>query len=271
MRKEARPSCARRTPVIIVLTLAASAAHAAGGCAAGACAAASGSARTPLVELYTSEGCDSCPPAERWLGAQFPAGGTRAAVLAFHVDYWDSAAWRDRFAAPAYAERQHAAAAANGATFVYTPQVLVDGRDERDWSRKSFDTRFSAEARAPRADLSARVARDGDAYAVTVDAAARARARAAPHLFVALTDGGHDVDVRGGENRGVRLHHDHVVRAFVDAGPAGTSSFTRQFAIGEPAGRDATLVAFVQDVASGDVLAALTLPLAACAVTAPTH
>ncbi|MBS0321950.1 MAG: DUF1223 domain-containing protein [Proteobacteria bacterium] len=256
-----------RTLVIIILALAATAAH-----AAASCAAASGPTRTPLVELYTSEGCDSCPPAERWLGARFPAGGTGAAVLAFHVDYWDSAAWRDRFAAPAYAERQHAAAAANRASFVYTPQVLVDGRDERDWSRKSFDTRFSAEAATPpRADLSARVVRDGDAYAVTVDAAPRAGAGAAPHLFVALTDGGHDVDVRGGENRGVRLHHDHVVRAFVDAGLAGASSFTRQFALPEPAGRDATLVAFVQDVASGDVLAALTLPLAACAVIAPSH
>src|SRR5437868_5197512 len=73
---------------------------------AAGCRAASGAATTPLVELYTSEGCDSCPPADRWLAANFPRvaapGGPLA--LAFHVDYWDRLGWIDRFGAPAWTE-----------------------------------------------------------------------------------------------------------------------------------------------------------------------
>ena len=89
-----------------------------------------------LVELYTSEGCDSCPPADRWLTKQFPAAATdaRAVALAFHVDYWDRLGWADRFASPAYTERQYASMRANAATFVYTPQVLLQGHDLRGWA-----------------------------------------------------------------------------------------------------------------------------------------
>src|SRR3954467_15010246 len=74
-----------------------------------ACNATSGREVTPLVELFTSEGCDSCPPADRWLSATFPADGApTASVLAFHVDYWDRLGWKDRFAAPQFTSRQHA-------------------------------------------------------------------------------------------------------------------------------------------------------------------
>ena len=100
------------------------------------CRAASGPQALPLVELYTSEGCDSCPPADRWLAKQFPAAATdaRALALAFHVDYWDRLGWADRFASPAYTERQYASMRANAATFVYTPQVLLQGHDLRGWA-----------------------------------------------------------------------------------------------------------------------------------------
>src|SRR5512134_3696486 len=97
----------------------------------------SGNEVLPLVELYTSEGCDSCPPADRWLSATFPSGGATASVLAFHVDYWDRLGWKDRFASPDYTARQHAAMRANGKTFVYTPQVLVQGRDVAAAARAS--------------------------------------------------------------------------------------------------------------------------------------
>jgi hypothetical protein len=89
----------------------------AGGVAA--CSAASGRELAPLVELFTSEGCDSCPPADRWLAATFPADrATGASVLAFHVDYWDRLGWKDRFATAQFTARQYAAMRANGATFV---------------------------------------------------------------------------------------------------------------------------------------------------------
>ena len=117
--------------------------------AASACAAASGRDTLPLVELYTSEGCDSCPAADRWLSSAFPhpRAGATASVLAFHVDYWDRLGWKDRFAAPQFTARQHAAMRANGSTFVYTPQVLVQGRDV-DAGRRARAAAKAADARA---------------------------------------------------------------------------------------------------------------------------
>jgi len=99
------------------------------------CRLASAPVTRPLVELYTSEGCNSCPPADRWLARQFPATGAdaRAVALAFHVDYWDRLGWVDRFGSAANTERQYAAMRANGGTFVYTPQVLLQGRDLPGW------------------------------------------------------------------------------------------------------------------------------------------
>jgi hypothetical protein len=126
--------------------------------AAGAsCTAHSGSTLVPLVELYTSEGCSSCPPADRWLSATFAAGRREpaVAVLAFHVDYWDRLGWADRFAAPAFTARQHAAMRANGATFVYTPQVLLQGRDVAPGRRgRVADDVSRLGATAPRARIS---------------------------------------------------------------------------------------------------------------------
>ena len=108
------------------------------GHAASACRAESGAKLVPLVELYTSEGCDSCPAADRWLSMHFPAGRPGDAIaLAFHVDYWDRLGWKDRFASPAYTARQSDAMRANRAKFVYTPQVVLQGRDFTGWRRGS--------------------------------------------------------------------------------------------------------------------------------------
>jgi hypothetical protein len=90
------------------------------------------SATTRVVELYTSEGCNSCPPADRWLSGVASAPDTVA--LAFHVDYWDRLGWKDRFASAAFTQRQSQQQAVNGARFSYTPQVVVDGVDDKDWS-----------------------------------------------------------------------------------------------------------------------------------------
>ena len=103
------------------------------------CHAASGPQTMPLVELFTSEGCDSCPPADRWLSAQFPpqpqsaTARAGALALAFHVDYWDRLGWRDRFASAQFTQRQYDEMEANGSAFVYTPQVLVQGHAVPDW------------------------------------------------------------------------------------------------------------------------------------------
>ena len=97
------------------------------------CSATSAEHRVPLLELYTSEGCNSCPPTDRWFSS-LPGKGLTArkvVALAFHVDYWNDLGWSDPFSKPQYSDRQRAASLRNKARFVYTPQLLLDGRDYR--------------------------------------------------------------------------------------------------------------------------------------------
>src|SRR4051794_21813675 len=104
--------------------------------AAPTCTAASRSALTPVVELYTSEGCDSCPPADRWFSAlKAEAAKGTVVPLAFHVDYWDYLGWKDRFADAAFSVRHREAASRGGAKVIYTPQVLFEGREFAQWRR----------------------------------------------------------------------------------------------------------------------------------------
>jgi hypothetical protein len=238
------------------------------GLTATTCVVESGAQTVPLVELFTSEGCDSCPPADRWLTSQFPAAGSPGAVsvLAFHVDYWDRLGWKDRFATAEYTQRQHDAMRANGATFVYTPQVLAQGHDVPSWrGGKVGDILAAARKRPARADV--KLAIDGDAsggLAVRAHATVADRAlRKDAVLWVAYADSGLVSDVKAGENRGVQLRHDHVVRALhgpypVDA--SGTVAASLALAAPREAGQSPQLVAFVQDRRNGEVLQTLTLP-----------
>jgi hypothetical protein len=231
------------------------------------CHAASGPRTTPLVELFTSEGCDSCPPADRWVSTRFPAkpADAGAVAIAFHVDYWDGPAWRDRFASAQFTQRQYDAMRANRATFVVTPQVLVQGHDAPDWRRGRIDESLAV--------IAARAA--GASIALDVDAAPeglRVAASARVHdveshrhavLWLAYTDSGHATEVAGGENRGVRLVHDHVVRSL--HGPYAMNadgSAKANLAIVAPgeSGTSPVIVAFVQDRSNGDVLQVLALP-----------
>lgn len=232
--------------------------------AATTCRAASGAALVPLVELYTSEGCNSCPPADRWLSARFPGLRDDVSVLAFHVDYWDRLGWRDRFATAAYTARQYDAMRAGGGTFVYTPQVLVQGRDaEVGRGDRAAGLLAAAHARPPRAELAlATVAEDDGSLSVQVTAHA-ADARRGAVVWLAYADSGLASDVKAGENRGVRLVHDHVVRALagpfpLDAG--GRAQGSARFARPAEPGRDPAVVAVVQDARTGEVLQTLTQP-----------
>src|SRR5262249_43250176 len=101
--------------------------------AARTCTAASGAERVALLELYTSEGCDSCPPADKWV-SELPAkklGADRVIALAFHVDYWNYIGWIDPYAQARFSERQRQQATRRGASFVFTPQLLLNGNDYR--------------------------------------------------------------------------------------------------------------------------------------------
>ena len=165
-----------------------------------ACSARSGATVPLVVELYTSEGCSSCPPADRWLGTL--KGRADVVALAFHVDYWDRLGWTDRFASPAWTRRQSATQTHSGARFSYTPQVLVDGRDWRRWP--------ALPKAATAATVTLSLARDGAGYVARLD-----RLPGAPQQLAgywAVTEDDHVSQVRTGENAGATLHHDAVVR-----------------------------------------------------------
>jgi hypothetical protein len=232
-----------------------------------ACSAASGPGLVPLVELYTSEGCDSCPPADRWLATRFAPvrGATDVSVLAFHVDYWDRLGWKDRFADARYTERQYATMRANAATFVYTPQVVVQGRDAKGWQRGTVDGGLGAARKRPaRATIAIDLVPE---TAATLAVRAEAKVvsplpREDLRLWLAYTESGLVSDVKAGENRGVRLEHDHVVRAL--HGPyafdaKGDARAVVTLRLPGERGTSAAVVAFVQDARNGDVLQTLTL------------
>jgi hypothetical protein len=182
-------------------------------CAAGAqeadCRAESAATRTPVLELYTSEGCSSCPPADRWLsGLKDAAAAGRVVVQAFHVGYWDSLGWVDRFAAPAYTQRQRALAAGNRLSTIYTPQLVRDGRDWRDYAH--------ALAVAPQAaTVAIRLARSAQVVQARVTPLAAGTRWSA---YWSVTEHGYSSKVNAGENSGELLQHDFVVRQYVPVG-----------------------------------------------------
>lgn len=244
--------------------------------AAEVCAAKSGKETVPLIELYTSEGCSSCPPADRWLSTTVPAGatGANAIALAFHVDYWDRLGWKDRFASAASTERQYAMARANRTRLVYTPQVMVQGHDFPDWHGKGSAAAFAAVAAKP---ARARIAVEAEAQHGTIAVKATASVpvgadRKNTALFVALTDSRLVSEVKAGENAGVRLTHDHVVRTLSGGAPVsagGDAAASIALPIPSEAGSATTVVAFVQNTETGAVLQALALPIAPNTCAAP--
>ena len=245
------------------------------GVAIAAIASADCTARSPdhslaLLELYTSEGCDSCPPADRWLSRVDQASARdRVVPLAFHVDYWDRLGWKDRFASAKYTDRQYEQMRRQRASFVFTPQVMLQGRDFGQWRAADDPAAAIAtiNARRPRASIELAVEPQGtdaivDVHVKVPDVRDRVRAVVA----VALVQSKLSSDIKAGENAGKRLTHDHVVRQW-RAGPAvlDAAGETRQqfvFAIPADAG-PISIVAFAEDSASGEVLQALSLPFCA--------
>jgi hypothetical protein len=222
------------------------------------CTARSGPVRARVVELYTSEGCNSCPPADRWLQTLAPADDL--AVLAFHVDYWDYLGWRDRFGDPRFAQRQREMIGYTGGGGAYTPQVALDGRELKRWAQGLPP----AQPASPVLNLSMRV--ETQAQALRVDLASEwtgPRGQTQPRAYFALTESGLESDVRSGENRGERLRHDHVVRAFDGPHPLVAATATLAVPADLARGR-ARVVVFVQDIATGAVMQAVQQPLATC-------
>ena len=200
-----------------------------------------------VVELFTSEGCSSCPPADAVLAELSRRGrenGSPVFAVAFHVDYWDSLGWPDPFASPDNTTRQRAYARALGARGLYTPQMIVDGSDafvgsDHDRAQGSV---ASALGRPARAAVSLR-ARPSGPGAIAVDYDVKG-APAGSRLAIVVVDRPASVAVRAGENAGRTLRHTDTARAMATVGLAPPSG--RQVVKVPPDDTPDGVIAFVQ-------------------------
>jgi len=212
-----------------------------------------------LAELFTSQGCSSCPPADRLLSSIRDLAGDGAEVipLAFHVDYWDDLGWKDPFSAAEWTERQRRYALRVSGGRVYTPMLVVQGRAHMVGSSQGeIEAALRRAARDPAtgATIAAHASSPGK---LTVDAAAGgARATA----FVALVESGIDTTVERGENQGRVLRNDFIVRRLsraFDLAANARKSETVDLALDPSWRRDRVVVVlFLQDPESLAIQAA---------------
>ena len=260
----------RALAVLPALIGAATPAWAAAGATATACEARSGAQRTPVIELFTSEGCSSCPPADQWLST---LKGQAVVAQAFHVGYWDYIGWVDRFATPANTARQNEVARANRLNNIYTPQVVRDGKDWPLWRTESLlqggrAASFSGVKFLNAAPLAAQASATAQA-AIAMQRIAQTdqyTARVTPadgvshwSAYWTVTEHGHNSKVKSGENKGEFLQHDFVVRQYVPVGRyegAQTLSFA---SIAPQPGHARQINLVVHDSRSGEPLQALSL------------
>jgi len=232
------------------------------------CTAASSASTAVLVELYTSEGCDSCPPADRWLSSLGKDGYVpgRVVPIALHVDYWDYIGWKDPYAKHEFSTRQRTLAHLKRARVVYTPQVMVQGRDFA-WRWRDFEDEVARiNAKPARANIVLRLdTTHDDSFDIeaSVELRDQSQARAAA-LYLAVYESKLVSQVAAGENRGKTLVHDFVARQW--SGPyalpeSGSILEKRSLTLRPGAdARSSGVVAFVQNVHTAEVLQALMLP-----------
>ena len=239
-----------------------------------ACGARSGAQTVALAELYTSEGCSSCPPADAWLSslAKQGLGLDKVVPLGLHVDYWDYIGWKDEFATATLTERQRDWSKAHRSRFVYTPQVVLAGQDYRAWSEGSIVADVKrVNATSARANLALSAMPTKNTIAVTGSVnVPNVAERGDTKIYLALSQNSIVTPVKRGENAGVTLKHDHVVREWIGPlalGADGKLEIDRRLTMpksAKPGDLRLTLIA----QRGGEVLQALALPLqgAACGV-----
>lgn len=232
--------------------------------AAFACSGHSPGHTVALLELYTSEGCSSCPPADQFVRGLRASGLTDQQVvpLSLHVDYWNDIGWKDPFSRADFTDRQRRLSALANSRTVYTPEIFVGAKEQRRWPEGALDAIRRSNATAARADIAIAMhaAPDG-----TVSAEVSAKGPPGALLQLALVQNGLVSAVKRGENAGRTLRHDFVARQWFDGGRIGAAGSARQTALFKPeAGAALALTAFVQSD-QGEILQAYSLPLCAAA------
>jgi hypothetical protein len=215
-----------------------------------------------IVELFTSEGCSDCPPADtllRKLIATQPIAGAEIVALGQHVDYWDRLGWKDRFSSATLTARQQAYQTRFNSDSMYTPQMVVDGRAEFVGSDAAA-ARKAIERAVAGPHGSVRIAADGTRIDIAASGLPPVARGDRAEIIVAVTESGLVTDVTRGENHGKALQHAPVVRYLATIGTiaaAGTSgSAHADIALDSAWQRDRlTLVAFVQEQRGRTILA----------------
>ena len=209
-----------------------------------------------LVELFTSEGCSSCPAADDLLARlvrEQPVHGAEILALSEHVDYWDSLGWRDPYSSPIFTERQQLYASKFRRGGIYTPQAVVDGRAELVGSDESA-ARSAASAAAAQPHGKFVASRRGNALHLEANLPPHSGAE----VLLALVDDPPPARVAHGENAGRTLSHVRVVRELRRIGRVEKGAWTGDVDLDARAAR-LRLVAFVQERATGRVLASTTV------------
>jgi hypothetical protein len=230
----------------------------------------------PLLELYTSEGCSSCPPADRWLSALVASHPlTDMVALGYHVDYWDQLGWKDRFALPGNSVRQRLRARDARRNVVYTPQVMLGEQVQLDWrdAGEVQQTADTVRTTSPPLRLALSASYGGDHQLhVALDAKTLDSGLDGPRrIELALYADDLHSRVSAGENRGVALRHDRVVRRLLgpwQVHPAAPLHVDTSVALPPERGAAWGVVAILH---AGDAISprwALDLPLGECLAAA---
>lgn len=228
-----------------------------------------------VVELFTSEGCSSCPPADALLARlaeQSPAGNVQIVALEEHVDYWDDQGWRDPFSSHNWTTRQYAYAGVLGNGNPYTPQMVVDGSVEFSGGRPQLAlqtiSQASAQAKTPvTLSQGAAVKPGAENFSVQIGKLTPSAKGGAAEVWLAITETGLHSSVTRGENAGHELQHAAVVRSMRKVGEAKPDrevSFSGDAAIplrNEWKRENLKAVAFVQEKNSLRILGAAEIPL----------
>lgn len=225
-----------------------------------------------LVELYTSEGCSSCPPADAFLQTldQQPVAGVEMVVLSEHVDYWNHVGWKDPFSSSFYSERQSAYGRRFGLDDVYTPQMVVDGAEQftgsdRDAAGKAFTKAVSAPKIA--VHLSAISVESVNLLRAHLEAAPlpSSQGRSGAEIYVVVALNHAESHVARGENSGRTLAHTAVAESMTRAGVVRPDQgFSQDIQLKLKSGLDPgnlRLVAFVQEAHQGRILGATAQPV----------
>jgi len=215
-------------------------------------------ARGPvIVELFTSEGCSSCPPADALLAKldqERSAKGPEVLILGEHVDYWNELGWKDRFSSSAYSRRQRQYVSRFRLNSAYTPQAVIDGRYQLVGNDESMVREKIAAAAATAKDAVIRLSWKNGKLGIDVESPGKSA-----EILLAVTENGLSTSVSRGENGGRTLRHSGVVRELRTVGSLKSGRFSSLVPISP--GRDWTqenlrIVVFAQKPDSGEIIGA---------------